>query len=73
MRFNNNEYDICDEAINDGGVGIFIIKEALEKWRDHYRKVASKYENEPFKWGFYMGKADVLIDMIKHFEEEGVF
>lgn len=70
MRLKEHEYDIVDEAINDGGVGIFITKEALEKWRDHYLKVADKSKEEPFKWGLYIGKADVLIDLLKHFEED---
>lgn len=71
MRLDNNEYgidilmkdDTCKEAIT-------ISKEALEKLRDHYLKVADGCKKEPFKWGLYVGKADVLIDLLKHFEED---
>lgn len=64
MRFQDDEYILSyvpDE--------ITITKEALEKWRDHYLKVAVKYKNEPFKWGLYLGKADAIIEILKHFDE----
>lgn len=67
MRINDNEYIVSKNVPDES---ITIIKEALEKWRDHYLKVASKYKNEPFKWGLYLGKADALIEILKHFEEE---
>ena len=53
----------------DGLETITITKEALEEWRDHYLKVADKSKKEPFKWGLYVDKADVLIDLLKHFED----
>lgn len=74
MRLKEHEYDIVDEAINDGSVGIFITKEALERWRDHYREVARKGKDEDggtsLKGRFFLGKLDAIIDILKHFEEE---
>lgn len=49
---------------------ITITKQALEEWRDHYKKVASQNEKESFIRGLYVGKADVLIDILKHFDNE---
>lgn len=72
MRFENNEYDIIDEVFEDGVECICISKTALERLRDHYLKVADGSKKEPMKWGLYLGKADVLIDILKHFEEEEV-
>lgn len=74
MRLEEHEYDIVDEAINDGGIGIFITKEALEKWRDHYQKTSDeqkrKHQSTAAYFDYYLGKAAVLTDILKHFEEE---
>lgn len=67
MRFDDNEYIVSKAGVPDES--ITITKTALEKWRDHYLKVADKSKKEPFKWGLYIGKADVLIDLLKMFEE----
>ena len=54
--------------------GIWISKSALEEWRDHYCKVADKFKPKPqkqdldFRWPFYIGKVEVCIDLLKHFE-----
>lgn len=56
------------------GDGIWISKKALEEYRNHYCNVADKFKPKPkkqdldFRWPFYIGKADVCIDLLKHFE-----
>lgn len=52
---------------------ITITKQALEEWRDHYFEVATNIERFPIdQWQqkFYLGKADVLTEILKHFEED---
>lgn len=67
MVLRDNEYKIMDD-------GIWLPKKVLESWRDHYCKVADKFKPKPkkqdfdFRWPFYIGKADVCIDLLKHFE-----
>jgi hypothetical protein len=67
MVLQNDEFKIQDD-------GIWISKKALEECRDHYFKVADKFKPKPkrqdldFRWPFYVGKADVCIDLLKHFE-----
>lgn len=62
-----------DEYRIDGD-GIWISKKALEGYRNHYCNVADKFKPKPkkqdldFRWPFYVGKADVCIDLLKHFE-----
>ena len=54
--------------------GIWISKKALEECKNHYYNVADKFKPKPkkqdldFRWPFYIGKADVCIDLLKHFE-----
>lgn len=68
MTLNKDEFRVEDD-------GIWISKAALEECRDHYRKVAEKFKPRPKKqgldsvWSFYVGKADVFIDLLKHFEQ----
>ena len=56
------------------GDSITINKKELEEIRDHYCKVADKFKPKPkkqnlvFLWPFYIGNADVYIDLLKHFE-----
>jgi hypothetical protein len=56
------------------GDSITLDKKELEEIRDHYCKVADKFKPKPskrdfdFRWSFYFGKADVCIDLLKHFE-----
>lgn len=56
------------------GDSITLNKKELEEIRDHYCKVADKFkpkkndEKFDFKYPFYIGKADVCIDLLKHFE-----
>lgn len=72
MRFNNNEY-----SISPNEDWIAIRKDVLERWRDHYlnlvkdqkRNVDISNSADAWKQGLYMGKADSLIEILKHFEE----
>lgn len=73
MRLNDNEFGIgtlcCKgEEMKDA---INITKEALESWRDHYRKVCQEnyYINISTSL-YYLGMADVLTELLNHFEEE---
>lgn len=56
------------------GDGIWISKAALEECRDHYCTVADKFKPKPQKevsdlrYPFFLGKADVCNDLLKHFE-----
>ena len=67
MELRNGEYQIKDG-------GIWIPKKVLEEWRDHYCKVADSNKKRWFKEGnefaypHYIGKATVLIDLLKMFE-----
>ena len=67
MVLRKDEYVVYDDKIT-------ISKSALEECRDHYHKVADKFKPKPkkqdldFRWPFYVGKADVCIDLLKHFE-----
>ena len=49
------------------GDNITISKDVLEKWRDHYWEVSRKQDDE-WRKGFYIGKADVYINILKLFE-----
>lgn len=66
MILENNEYRVKEM---DGLKTITITKEALEEWRDHYNKNVLKVTQE-WQKSFYMGKADALTEILKHFEEE---
>ena len=46
---------------------IIISKEELEEWRDHYDAEAMKRGKGKIGW-FYLGKREVLIDILKMFE-----
>ena len=52
------------------GYGIWISKKALEECKQHYCKVADKCHlgKNNLQKVFYMGKADVYVDLLKHFE-----
>lgn len=72
MRLENNEYIVSKAGVPDES--ITITKEALEKWRDHYLRLRKKYYGmgNHERGIAYLGKASVLTDLLKHFEEEGV-
>lgn len=63
MELRGNEYKIEDD-------GIWIKKEVLESWRDHYRKVSIDCREKGNMWlaWFYMGKRDMCVDLLKMFE-----
>ena len=46
---------------------IKVSKKELEQLRDHYNAVASEKGKGKIGW-FYLGKREVLIDMLKMFE-----
>lgn len=58
MRLESDEY-----RIQDGG--IWISKKAIEELRQYYKRVVSN--TVPYDM-YYVGKADVLTDILKHFE-----
>lgn len=47
---------------------IKISKEELERWRAHYQEEANIKGRGKIGW-FYLGKRDVMIDMLKMFEQ----
>lgn len=61
MTLSNDEYKI-------EGNGIWISKDALESWREHYTQEADRNKKEGVCHGIYLGKADVLIDLLEIFE-----
>ena len=70
MRLEPHEYIIKKKGDLES---ITITKEALEKWRDHYKELAREHANEMRPdWWYYKGKADLLTNLLKHFEEEEV-
>lgn len=50
------------------GDNIIISKQELEEWRDHYDAEAMKKGRGKIGW-FYLGKREVLIDILKMFDE----
>ena len=63
MTFNNGEYEITND-----GESIEISKAALEKWREHYHRVAKKQSSDEIR-RYFIGRATTIIDILKHFEE----
>lgn len=67
MELRNGEYKIEND-------GIWIPKKVLEEWRDHYFNVSDKNkkkwvkEGNGFAFPYYLGKATVLVDLLKMFE-----
>lgn len=73
VAFWKNESDVHFEELCKGGEmkdALIITREALEECKAHYLKVAEEYEGLPHMWGLYKGKAEVLIDLLKHFDED---
>lgn len=46
---------------------IKVSKKGLEELRDHYDSLSKKY-NDSFRQGYYLGKRDVCIELLKIFE-----
>lgn len=67
MKLEKDEYCITHRIPCDT---ITITRKALEEWRDHYNGIANETKDEPWHFGFYLGKADVLTEILKHFEED---
>ena len=65
MILQGNEFKIEND-------GIWISKKALEECKKHYQKVADKCHlgKNNLQKVFYMGKADVYVDLLKHFEPQ---
>lgn len=61
MILGKDEYRIEDE-------GIWVSKKALEEARDHYADILHNHLDDEKRLWFYLGKADVCIDLLKHFE-----
>ena len=57
------------------GEGIWLSKKLLEEYKAHYLNVAEgnkdswKKNKDTFKFPFYEGKAEVLYDILKMFDE----
>ena len=56
------------------GNGTWISKKALEECKQHYCKVADMFSPKPkkqkldFHYPYFLGKADVCVDLLKYFE-----
>lgn len=53
---------------------IMLSKDALKKWRDYYLKITNELPKDhpsyQFMIGLYIGKADVLINLLEYFEKD---
>ena len=61
MTLRNGDYEIHSDSIT-------IRKEVLEKWRDHYMKVAEEKTDSKYVKTYFHGKADDVLDLLKLFE-----
>ena len=57
--------------------GVWLSRAEIEQWREHYAKVADKHKKAfvddkdgSFKFPFYLGKVEVMIDLLKLFDNE---
>ena len=63
-----------DSAVVEGDK-ITLDRAELEELRDHYCKCADKYKPKrkdkvpDFHYGFYLGKADVCVEMLQCFDD----
>lgn len=48
---------------------IKVSKAELEEWKNHYWEV-SRDKDEDWEKGFYLGKGDALVELLKMFEQE---
>lgn len=60
MTLRKGEYEINEDSIT-------IKKEVLEQWRDHYLEVSKSESREQLSL-LYLGKHDVIVDILKMFE-----
>lgn len=75
MKFERHEYGIGMLPTKSGfDNGLIISRTALEKWKAHYDRTAEEIsEDHPsrmFMMGFYLGKSEVLTDILRHFDDE---
>lgn len=74
MKLEDTEYSIGTLPTKAGFADAIVIsRKALEEWRDHYFEVATNMERFPIdQWQqkFYLGKVEVLTEILKHFEED---
>lgn len=75
MQLFDNEFSIGMVPTKSGVENAIIItKDALEKWIDKYRNNTNEIQRDnpqhQFMAGFWAGKADALIDILKHFDED---
>ena len=71
MQLESHEYGIGVLPTKSGFTDAIIIsKKALEEWRKHYMNVSNQDQKEKDVRLFYVGKADTLTDILKHFEDE---
>lgn len=67
-----NNYKITEEPEE----GIWVSKKELELLYQHYGRVADKHKRAwtndsdgGFKFPFYLGKCELIIDILKHFDQ----
>ena len=60
MTLRKGEYEINEDSIT-------IKKEVLQQWRDHYLEVSKNESREQLSL-LYLGKHDVIVDILKMFE-----
>lgn len=60
MTLRKGEYEINEDSIT-------IKKEVLQQWRDHYLEVSKSESREQLSL-LYLGKHDVIVDILKMFE-----
>lgn len=60
MTLRKGEYEVNEDSIT-------IKKEILEQWRDHYLEVSKSESREQLSL-LYLGKHDVIVDILKMFE-----
>jgi len=53
-------------AVIEGDM-ITLDRKELEELRDHYNDVARSYDIENFHYSFYLGKCDVLVEILQCF------
>ena len=56
-----------DFKIEGENVVLTISKSKIERMRDHYWSISKENRGDEFRSSFYLGKADVYIDILKCF------
>lgn len=56
--------------------GVWIPRKVLKSIRDHYFRVADENkkawvdDKDKFRYPFYLGKVEVMTDLLKHFDDD---